>query len=206
MVGCNRIIHQPPFRHLGLSKSAPPEKQPQLMNPTEALIGQEPFCLLDIETTGFSAESHEITEIAAIRVGADLEILEETSCLIRIENPVPYQITRITGITDQLLRTKGRSLNESIRDIHHFTHAHTTFAHNAKFDQSFLNASAQRIGLRTSFQLKCSIPVFKRLLPGHRSYGLPKLVAALGLNDSGAHRALADCRMLLECLRRAHGG
>ena len=134
------------------------------MNPTEALIGRAPFCLLDIETTGFSAESHEITEIAAIRVGADLEILEETSCLIRIENPVPYQITRITGITDQLLRTKGRALNESLRDIHHFTHAHTTLAHNAKFDQSFLNASAQLIGLRTSFQLKCSIPVFKRVI------------------------------------------
>lgn len=175
------------------------------MNRTETLIGRAPFCLLDIETTGFSADSHEITEIAAIRVGERLEILEETNFLIRIENPVPYHISRITGITDGLLRSKGRGLAESLREIHRFTHAHTTFAHNAKFDQSFLNASARRSGLQASFQLECSIPVFKRLLPGHKSYGLPKLVDALGLDDSGAHRALADCRMLLECLRRAHG-
>ena len=95
MDGGSRIIHQPtPFSHLGLSKSAPPEKQPQPMNPTEALIGREPFCLLDLETTGFSAESHEITEIAVIRVGADLQILEETSCLIRIENPVVTSFRR----------------------------------------------------------------------------------------------------------------
>lgn len=61
------------------------------------------------------------------------------------------------------------------------------------------------VGLTASFQLECSIPVFKRLLPGHKSYGLARLVDALALDDSGAHRALAYCRMLLEGLRRAHG-
>ena len=54
------------------------------------------------------------------------------------------------------------------------------------------------------FPLECSIPVFKRLIPGRKCYGLPVLAAALRVNGGGAHRALADCRVLLECLKKAH--
>ena len=39
------------------------------MNP---LFGKSSFCLLGIETTGFSTDSNEITEIAAIRVNESI--------------------------------------------------------------------------------------------------------------------------------------
>ncbi len=168
-------------------------------------IDTAPFCLLDIETTGLSAASEEITEIAVIRVNERFEATAEMSRLIRIARPVPWQITRITGITDAMLRTEGQPLAGVLEETYRFMGGLPAFAHNARFDRGFLDASAKRMAMPFRFPLECSIPVFKRLLPGRKGYGLPVLAGALRVNGGGAHRALADCRVLLECLRKAHG-
>lgn len=168
-------------------------------------FGRRSLCLLDIETTGFSTDYNEITEIAAIRVNEKFEIESEMSRLVRISGTVPWRITEITGITDALLRTEGRALEGVLVEAHQFIGGLPVFAHNAGFDRRFLDAFALRAGKPFRFPLECSIPVFKRLLPGRKGYGLPLLAAEMKVNGGGAHRALADCRVLLECLKRAHG-
>jgi len=162
------------------------------------------FCLLDIETTGLSTDYHEITEIAAIRVEPGFRIAGELSCLVRIEGRVPWHITDLTGITDRMLAAEGKPLAQVVREIHAFLCGGAMFAHNASFDRRFMNEAARRTGLGAEFPLACSIPVFKRLLPGRKGYGLPVLAEALGVDGGGAHRALADCRVLLGCLEKAH--
>ncbi|MFC7337578.1 PolC-type DNA polymerase III [Haloferula chungangensis] len=171
--------------------------------PTPEIIGKRPFCLIDIETTGLSPASEEITEIAVIRVDEHLEVRNEMSRLIRISRPVPWHITRLTGISDSLLRIEGRELASVLEESHAFVEDLPTFAHNASFDRRFLNASASRVHLGREFTVDCSIPVFKRLLPPRKGYGLPVLAAALRVSGGGAHRALADCHVLLSCLKRA---
>lgn len=168
-------------------------------------FGRRSLCLLDIETTGFSIDLDEITEIAAIQVNDRFEIVAEMSWLVRISGSVPWRITELTGITDSLLRTKGRPLGGVLDEAREFIGGLPAFAHNASFDRRFLNAFASRTGKAFEFPLECSIPVFKKLLPGRKSYGLPRLVEDMKVDGGGAHRALADCRALLECLQRAHG-
>ena len=175
------------------------------MSRTDLHLGSTSFCVLDIETTGLSAAQHEITEIAAIRVGERFEVEEEFQCLVRITGSVPWHITSLTGIDDRLLKAEGRPLSEALEKVRGFAGGHPAFAHNARFDRSFLNMAAQRLDLGSEFLLDCSSPIFKRLLPARRGYGLGALAEALQVRSAGAHRALADCRMLLECLRRAHG-
>lgn len=168
-------------------------------------FGKSGFCLLDIETTGFSPDAHEITEIAAIRVNEHFEITGEMSRLIRISGMVPWRITEITGINDALLRAQGVPLPGVLEEVWRFSGGLPSFAHNASFDKRFLDAFATRLEMPFRFPLECSIPVFKRLLPGRKGYGLPALAEKLDVRGGGAHRALADCRVLLECLKRAHG-
>lgn len=175
------------------------------MSRTDLHLGSTSFCVLDIETTGLSAHQHEITEIAAIRVREGFEIEEEFQCLVRIGGRVPWHITQITGIDDRMLRAQGRELPEVLKQVHEFSCGRLAFAHNARFDRSFLNAAAQRLGWQDEFALECSIPVFKRLLPNRRGYGLGAVADCLRVRSGVAHRALADCRMLLDCLKRAHG-
>lgn len=167
-------------------------------------FGRSTFCLVDIETTGFSPDLHEITEIAAVRVNEDFEVVAEMSRLIRISQPVPWRITDITGISDSLLRSQGIALEPVLEETWAFIGGSQAYAHNASFDRRFLDASAERTGKHFRFPLACSIPVFKRLLPGRKGYGLPALATALRIGGGGAHRALADCRILHECLRTAH--
>jgi len=167
-------------------------------------FGKAGFCVLDIETTGLSTEFHEITEIAAIRVNDRFEVVDEMCSLVKISGQVPWSITRLTGITDRMLRSQGRDLPEVVDAFHGFLGGEVMFAHNASFDRRFMNAAAVRTGLSGDFPLLCSIPVFKKRLPGRKGYGLPVLAEALRVNGGGEHRALGDCRVLLECLRRVH--
>lgn len=167
-------------------------------------FGNATFCLVDIETTGLSPQFHEITEIAAIRVNERFEIIAEMSRLVRTSQPVPWHITRLTGISDSMLRKDGIPLGQGLDEVRGFIHEEPSYAHNASFDRRFLDAHAERTGKGFRFPLACSIPVFKRLIPGRKGYGLPVLAEALRVNGGGAHRALADCRVLLECLRKAH--
>ena len=167
-------------------------------------FGKTSFCLVDIETTGFSPDMHEITEIAAIQVNERFEVVAEMSRLVRISGTVPWHITEITGICDALLAEEGVPLAGALEEAWRFSDGMPSFAHNASFDRRFLDASATRLAMSFRFPLECSIPVFKQLLPGRSGYGLPVLAEALEVNDGGAHRALADCRVLLGCLRQAH--
>lgn len=122
-------------------------------------LGNGSFCLLDIETTGFSPTSEEITEIAAIRVNRDFEVVAEISRLVRIERRVPWYITQLNGITDSLLASEGGPLPVALQDVHEFLGGQPTFAHNARFDRSFLNAAVRREELMIHFPLECSIPI-----------------------------------------------
>ncbi|MDB6079044.1 MAG: polymerase subunit epsilon [Akkermansiaceae bacterium] len=167
-------------------------------------VGRAPFCVVDIETTGLSPAADEITEIAVIRVDESLRITGELCHLVRISRPVPWHITRLTGISDSLLRTHGRPLTGVLEEIHDYLGDLPAFAHNARFDRGFLNASAARVAPARQFPLECSIPWFKRTLPPRKGYGLPVLAQALRVSGGGEHRALGDCRVLLECMRRAH--
>ena len=168
-------------------------------------FGKSHFCIVDIETTGLSPKSHEITEIAAIQVNEKFEVISEMSRLLRTSQPVPWHITQLTGISDSLLRAEGIPMDLGLEEANDFLQELPSFAHNASFDRRFLDAFAERAGKTFRFPLECSIPVFKRLIPGRKGYGLPVLANALRVQGGGAHRALADCRVLLECLKKAHG-
>ena len=167
-------------------------------------FGSGTFCVLDIETTGLSTENHEITEIAAIRVNERFEVVDEMSSLVKISSLMPWHITNLTGITDGMLRSHGRDLPTVLSEVHGFLNGEVMFAHNASFDRRFMNTAAMRMGFAGDFPLLCSIPVFKRQLPGRKGYGLPVLAEALRVRGGGEHRALGDCRVLVECLRRVH--
>jgi DNA polymerase III epsilon subunit-like protein len=172
---------------------------------TPSPFGKNSFCLLDIETTGLSPASEEITEIAAIRVNESFEVTGEMSRLVRISGRVPHRITGITGISDALLRAEGQPLDGVLEEAWDFLAGTVSYAHKASFDGGFLDACALRTGKTFRFPLECSIPVFKQLLPERKGFGLSALAEHLRVGGGGAHRALADCRVLLECLRKAHG-
>jgi len=157
--------------------------------------------MLDFETTGLSpAQGARITEVAALRI-VDGRIVERFVSLINCGIDVPYEITALTGITQDMVDT-APSVESVLPELLRFIGSDALAAHNASFDSKFLAAEAERLDLQAGYsELVCSLLLSRRLLPGMDSYRLSSLADRLGIRFSGhAHRAEADAEVSAELL------
>ena len=161
----------------------------------------QPVVMLDFETTGLSpAQGARITEVAALRI-VDGRIVERFVSLINCDVEVPYEITALTGITQEMIDS-APPVERVLPELLRFIGSDALAAHNASFDAKFLTAEAERLDMQTSYsELVCSLLLSRRLLPGLSSYRLSSLADSLGIRFSGhAHRAEADAEVSAELL------
>ena len=101
------------------------------------------FVVLDLETTGFKPGPAAITEIAAVRVKHG-RLTEEFHALVNPGRRVPPAVTRLTGITDQMLHDQP-PIDAVFPLFQTFIGSTPLVAHNADFDLAFLNFDAKRL-------------------------------------------------------------
>ena len=94
------------------------------------------YVAIDIETTGFDPNRESMIEFAAIVFQGD-NILEEVQTLINPGKPIPPEITRLTGIDDQMMvgAPSPFSVRQKIRSA---LSDRIIVGHNVSFDMSFL--------------------------------------------------------------------
>ena len=61
------------------------------------------YCVLDLETTGFSASNDKITEIGIMKV-KNKEVIDEFSCFVNPERHIPERVSEVTNITDDMVK------------------------------------------------------------------------------------------------------
>jgi len=155
-------------------------------------MNNKTYVVFDIETTGLSPYSHKITEIGAVKI-EDGEIIEEYHQLINPEVPVPWRITKITGITDDLLA--GQPTIEEILPLFiNFCTDCTLVAHNASFDMRFINSNATTQGLVCNFNVVDTLSLARRLFPKLINHQLNTVATHLNIEHNDHHRAMGDAR------------
>ena len=155
------------------------------------------FVVIDLETTGLNPASAAITEIAAVRI-ANGRVTQEFHTLVNPGRRIPAAITRLTGITDDMVRNHSR-IDQIFPQLHTFFGAATLVAHNADFDLGFLNFDVQRLQSAPLLnQSVCTLRLAKRLLTGMRSRSLDAVASHLGVSGFDRHRALGDARITAE--------
>ena len=155
------------------------------------------FVVIDIETTGLKPGPAVITEIAAVRV-AEGRLTAEFHTLVNPGRKVPAAITRLTGITDDMLNDQPR-IDTVFPQLHAFLSSSVIVAHNADFDVSFLNFDARRVLSAPLLNPSlCTLRLARRLLSGLRSRSLDAVAAHLGVACPDRHRALGDARITAE--------
>ena len=102
------------------------------------------FVVLDLETTGATPKTCEITEIGAVKYRAG-ELLGTFQTLVNPGAPIPPTITVLTGIT-QAMVVDAPKVGEALPSLLEFIGGAVIVGHNIRFDMSFLNAAAQRLG------------------------------------------------------------
>lgn len=148
------------------------------------------YAVVDIETTGGSARQERITEIA-IYLHDGSNIVEEYSTLVNPERTIPYFITSLTGITNEMVEDAPK-FYEVARKIIEMTEGAVFVAHNARFDYSFIRQEFSMLGYNFKRPLLDTVALSRKLLPGHKSYSLGKLCDELGIEINGRHRASGD--------------
>lgn len=148
------------------------------------------YAIIDIETTGGSAVNEKITEIA-IFVHDGEKVVDEFVTLINPEKSIPYYITGLTGITNEMVADAPK-FYEVAKKIVEITEGRTFVAHNATFDYNFIKSEFRSLGFNFQRDVLCTVKLSRKLIPGKRSYSLGNLCDDLGIHISDRHRAAGD--------------
>ena len=148
------------------------------------------YAILDIETTGGQYNEEGITEIAIYKFDGH-EVVDQFISLVNPEKPIQPFVVKLTGINNAMLRSAPK-FYEVAKRIIEMTEDCVVVAHNASFDYRILQTEFRRLGFRFHKQTLCTVELSKKLLPGHESYSLGKLVRALGIPMADRHRASGD--------------
>jgi DNA polymerase III subunit epsilon len=162
-------------------------------------LAQLPFVVVDLETTGGSAQYDRVMEVAAIRVENGV-ITDRLECLVEPGVPIPPFVTRITGINAALVRGKP-SFDSVLPALRRLIDGAVVVAHNASFDCNFLMHAFRRAGLGWDGDRLCTLRLARRLVPGLHSYRLDSLCAFLGFSFVQRHRAGPDAEATLALLK-----
>ena len=148
------------------------------------------YAIIDIETTGLSPAKEKVTEIAIVLHDGE-KITGEFSTLINPEKKIPYRITQMTGISNQMVKGEPK-FYEVAKQIVEMTQDRIIVGHNVRFDYGFLCNEFKSLGYDFQRSTLDTIKLSRKLIPGKKSYSLGKLCADLGIDNQARHRALGD--------------
>lgn len=152
------------------------------------------FCVLDLETTGGSPANCEITEIGAVKYRGG-ELLGTFQTLVDPGLPIPPSITVLTGITRAMV-IDAPSIDTALPSFLEFIGDAVVVGHNVRFDLSFLNAAAVRLGYgRLANKSTDTAGLARRLVRSEvRNLRLQSLAVHFRSPTTPNHRALEDAR------------
>lgn len=148
------------------------------------------YAIVDIETTGGYAANHRITEIAIYHHDG-VQITGQFHSLINPERTIPYYITGLTGITNEMV-LDAPTFNEVAHELFDHLDGKIFVAHNAHFDFSFLKREFELSGLNWQAKKLCTVRLSRKIIPGLKSYSLGSLTESLGISITNRHRAGGD--------------
>lgn len=147
------------------------------------------YVVLDLETTGLSAQNDRITEVGALKVREDGEILGTLHTMVRLPKgqKVPKFITELTGIRDQDL-IGGMQQRDAMRALAEFVKYSTVVAQNAPFDLQFIDEK----GKIQPPSFVCTRAMSKLVFPEEKKHNLKAVCERLGIVLEGHHRSMND--------------
>ena len=165
------------------------------------------YCVLDLETTGFSAVTEKITEIGIMKM-LNGEVIDEFSTFVNPQKHIPQRVTEVTNITDEMV-ADAPAIEEIFPKVLEFIKGSVLVAHNAGFDIGFLKQNAKALGYEFNYTYLDTLSLAKDLFPDYKKYKLGKIAENLGIKVEVAHRALDDVdttvkvfRVMLDMLKK----
>lgn len=148
------------------------------------------FAIIDIETTGGRPSHDRITEIAVVLHDGN-QVIKQFSSLVNPYCSIPYHITRITGITNEMVKD-APGFHEIAKDLIEMTEGAVFVAHSVNFDYGFVKAAFHNLGYNYQRKTLCTVRLSRSTFTGLPSYSLGNLCQSLNIEIKDRHRALGD--------------
>lgn len=159
---------------------------------------QQPYVVVDIETTGGNNSYNRITEIGMVKLIAGVEV-DRFQTLINPQRRIPANITRLTGISDDMVQ--DAPIFAEIADaVAQFTQDAVFVAHNVNFDYGFIKQEFARLERDFRRPKMCTVREMRRTYPGLPSYSLANLTRHFDIEMEQHHRALSDAKAAAQLL------
>ncbi len=166
-------------------------------------FAEDEFIIFDIETTGLSPKTCGITQIGALKY-KNGEIIGEFSTFVDCGMPIPENIIRLTGITDEMVKG-APSEKEAVTQFLEFCGSRMLVAHNANFDISFIRRVADDNAIPFDNAYLDTVALSRYINSDINKHTLDTLAKYYQLGEFDHHKADADTEMLakiFECMSR----
>ena len=152
------------------------------------------FCVIDLETTGGSPQQCSITEIGAVKYRGGEEI-GAFHTLVDPGTSIPPSIVILTGITEAMVVNAPR-IEAVLPSLLEFVGGCIIVGHNIRFDLSFLDVAATRLGYGKLANKSVDTAALARRLvrPEVRNLRLQTLARHFRSPVAPNHRALDDAK------------
>jgi DNA polymerase III subunit alpha, Gram-positive type len=173
----------------GVEAYLAPDKNPSVTNIKGQSIDTK-YCVLDLETTGFSPITEKITEIGIMKLEGG-KVIDKFSCFVNPEKQIPARVVEVTNITDDMVKD-AETIDKVFPKMLDFINGSVLVAHNAEFDIGFLKHNSKALGYDFDFTYLDTLALAKELFPHFKTYKLGRIAKNLGFKVDVAHRALDD--------------
>ena len=150
---------------------------------------QQIFVAVDIETTGFANDD------SIIEIGATLfvngEVKDSFNTLVHTKRELPYAVTRLTGITPELIENAPRA-DVAFHGFRTFIADYRLVFHNSSFDMRFLNRYAEYFKVSIPNSVHDTLRMAREKLPELPNHKLGTLIKHFQIASIPTHRARDD--------------
>ena len=151
------------------------------------------YTMLDIETTGLNPYRDHVTELGAVKVRAN-HVVDEFSQLVVYprSNRVPSFITKLNGITKEMLLKEGQPVKEAMTSFRTFIGDDIIIGYNVNFDLNFLYDLAQKFHLPQLSNNYVDVLRLARVYYPQQHNRLLDCIQRAGIAQVEQHHGLAD--------------
>ena len=158
--------------------------------------GSDSYVVMNIKTTGADYDKDRIFEVGLLKIYGD-GIGDQFQCLLQCGREIPESVTRLTGISNEMMEREGIGEEEAFDKIQEFIGEDLVVGYNVQADMKFIQRLGERVGKQILIKkVRDILQLIRRKVDDLENFQLETTAAYFSLNVGDVREALTDCELI----------